>query len=284
MRGYVFTIMFSALFILLLMDASIYLASRGSSALSRANQSGADLSGQVMDDLGCDLLHYLAVGVQSQPLNASNQTSITFTDTIPSQLASPGTEFSEWASFAENNFAAAANANISMDTTSFGVSPSLQVSPYNLSYGYAALDKSVLTLSGSGAVTNYSLLMRLNRAINFSNGTAWNWSATNTSLYVSFDIQDGNGTQILVNGRSAGYVDPALDNKFALQGTPSGSLTVEAGNVAGHGTPTLRVIPSGLSARMNTTALLNGTPEITVSVPIMTQVGEQRSSLIVYNG
>ena len=283
-KGFAFTIMFAALFFLLLQSVSLYLASRGSDVLSQTNQIRADRAGQAMDDLSYDLLSYLELSVESDPLNASNRTSVTFSDIIPSTLSSPGTEFGEWAALAEESFAVSSNINVTLNTTDFSLNPRLVVLPYNLTYGYSSLGKPQLLVNGSGSVTNYTIALRLNRDINAVNGTGWNWSADPTSLYVVLDIEDGAGEQLLVNGQAAGYIDPSLDNRFVLFGTPSGNLTLDAGTFDGSGTPALRIVPAGLSARVNTTILLSGVPEVTIYAPITARVGEQESSLIVFEG
>ena len=284
MRGFVFTIVFSALFFLLLFSVSYYISSRGSAILGEADQGVTDANGRVMDDLSSDLASYLEIGISGAPLNASNKTSITFTDKIPSTLASPGTEFSQWAVFVQDDFPVQANINVTMNMTDFSLHPRLVALPYNLAYGWGALDKQKLTVNGSSLVSNYSVVMRLNRAINVTNESNWTWSAGTTPLFLSLDLEDSKGQAINISNRTSGYIDPNTANSFYMGGSPSGNITLEVGNLAGAGASALRITPAGLSAMMNTTVLLNGTPEITVFAPIWVTVGEQQSNLILHEG
>lgn len=284
MRGFVFTVIFSALFFILLIEAGMYVSSRESSQLSQANFSSADHSGQAMDDLSTDLMDYLGLQAESNPVNSTNKTNITFDDTIPSTLAFPATEFSQWIAFVYNTYSTVSNTNITMNYSDFQANPRLIAQPYNLTYGYPSLDKPQLCINGSGLVSNYSVLMSLNRDINLTDDANWSWSVGATSLFVSLNITDNAGEQLLVKGKTSGYIDPSLNNSVVFYGTPSGTLTIEAGNLPGYGTPALLIIPSGLSAHAITTVLLNGTSEVTVFAPIMAQANEQRSNLIIFEG
>jgi len=284
LKGFIFTITFAALCYLTLLTAVFYLESRGYAGISQANQTVADANAEVFDDLSSDLMHHLGIEVSSKSLPASNRTNITFTDTIPSTMAFPASEFGDWTGFVEDEFSPASNLNITMNYTDFQVRPRLIASPFNLTYGYSSLDQSQMHINGSGNISNYSLTIRLNRDINSSmtNDSGWNWSGSNTSLFISLDIEDNAGEKIKVKSQTSGYIDPSAGNSVIFFGDPSGNLTIEAGTISGYGANTLRVLPSGLSARTTTSVLLNGTPETLIYAPIWVTVGEQSSNLIVF--
>ena len=284
MKGFIYTVTFAILCYLTLLTAALYLESRGNASLSQASQGAVDANAEAFDDLSTDLMHHLGIQISANGLPAANRTNITFTDTIPSSLAFPASEFGDWTGFVEDDFNATSNLDITMNYTDFQVRPRLATLPYGLVYGYSSLDQSQLYINGSGNVSNYSLTIRLNRDINASmtNDTNWTWSGSNTSLYISLDIQDNAGEQIKVHNQTSGYVDPTINSSVIFFGTPSGSLTLETGTLGGFGANSLRLLPSGLSARITTSVLLNGTPEITVYAPIWVQVNEQQSNLIVF--
>ena len=283
-KGFVYTILFTALFLVLLMIARIYLLSEGSMGLSKAEKGSVDSAGLVMADLSLDLLHFFDLRIESKTLPAASRVNLTFHNTIPSDLAYPGTEFGEWTAFVENDFSEKTNLNISMNYVDFQLHPTIVVSPYNITYGYSALDRRRLVINGSSAITNYSIVMRLSRNINETNASNWSWSATPTSLFIAFDIEDSEGERILINGQEAGYIDPSVYSSFTLSGTPSGRMVVEAGSLPGYGSHSLAFNASDLRARLDTTLLLNGTDGVTVFAPIWVAVNEQQSNLVLFRG
>ena len=284
MKGFVFTIIFGLLFFLLLLDASIYVSSREGAAVRQATYGRVDRAGYAMDDFATDFMGVMEFSASSDKLNSSNKTRVAFSDTIPSLLAFPGTEFGQWTEFVENDFSNATNQNITINYTDFQLSPRLLVTPYNLTYGYSSLGKNELYLNGSAQVSNYSILIHLNRDINATDDSGWAWSGSATPLYVSLNITDNEGEQILVKNQTSGYISPSSLDRVVLLGDPSGNLTIEAGSVSGYGNSSLHLVPLGLSARLNTTVLLNGTPEMAITVPMLVTVDEQQSNLILYRG
>lgn len=278
-RAFIYTVTFSAIFLALLAVSAYFLGSMSKRALYESDASRIEKEAYLIDDLSTDFQDYLGASIGSSQNRTANRTSITVHDSLPCAYSSCQSELAALEQFASLTYPVKTNVNTTMNASAFRAAPEILFMGCGLRYSYDSLGKNWVCFHGTNRTRNYTLNAVLGRQMtNYSNGT-WAWSGTPTGLYVSLNITDALGTEVLVQGQKAGYIDPAAENIFWVN-APGGYMTVAAG-ATGYGDYSLNLSTSGLGVTASTTAILEGDAPVVAWAPVRITAGNSTTFAVL---
>lgn len=247
MRGQLSTLVFMALFLLLLTLALNYVVSVDARESGLATASNLDRASMVHDDVSTIYRSLIELGPPSVWKN-STFASISFSNRIPSGLTNATAELASLQSFLQGTYSNKTGAGISTDSARFAA-PFLYFEGPGLNVSYDSVQRQNVTISGNPSVTAYTLGGYLNDTCKkgkcASAGASWNWIACGpTTVAVQLDILDASGSLVRAKGQTSGCVAAGSANQFTITTASGGTLTMTIGNVTG-ASPAMRISSSG---------------------------------------
>ncbi|MCX6778069.1 MAG: hypothetical protein NT157_04255 [Candidatus Micrarchaeota archaeon] len=219
MRGFLFTISFTLLFLLFLQFSVFYanaererLAASGNAmAVRNENAIAADIAGDYEKLLVLDYSIERGVG---------NKLGLVVEGKLPVEW-NVDNAASAYAAFVEESYANERNANINIELSPNG---GAELEPIGLRHYY----------EGGGAVSiiegnanEYNISLNVNDSCGeCANGGSWEWAAE--GVFIETEIY-ANGTRVGIGGSTGGYVDPATTNTLILAFDGGGSLSLSIG-------------------------------------------------------
>lgn len=260
MRGMIFTIFFSVLFLLFLSVAVFYERTATSHQTSIERVRAVDKLGFIRYDIARDIAVFFELNV------SASRSTISLSNRLPSSLADAGGGLTSYKNFIEGQYANRTNANISLDISTLSVSPFLAFTN-GLNYSYDSPAHSTIRLLGNANITNFTISMVIDSSASGSTLDYWDWTGSGpacspTEFYFWTNITDSSASRLLINDTfgSADYSGcvPAAANYSYTFNFAAGSLAVSAGGVLG--TPrSVSLTVSGVSAPLVLNATTNST-------------------------
>ena len=259
-KGFVFTVVFSLFFLMLLYAAAAYVNSLEArdSALDSPD-SGREA--YFADDVGYD---YLAIWGMKTGLARDARLQWTIEDRIPPASDMEGA-LARYEGFVAGEYSKINNINAKAELDRSG---ELGLEPQGIVYRHSSRSDVVI----DGAVEGYRLKAKLSKACSggCSGGGAWAWGGVEDGPFVSLDILDANGSRIDVLGKTSGYVK--------LNGTSSAYIALENGGGLGItiSSRQLRMEFSSTEAELKTTITAGGSGAARIIAPVKLSVGDRK--------
>jgi hypothetical protein len=260
-RGFVFTVIFSLLFLMLLYTAIIY------SDMEKARSVALDSvdSGRTLyfaDDIGGD---YLTLwGMSTGISREGGKIRWTVTDRIPNDIGNMEPKLSEYESFVSGEYSRVNNIRAGATLDRAG---ELSLSPQGLTYRHTS--RSDIVLEGNALEYRISGKLLKSCGGGCTSSGSWVWGIAGDGPFVIIDMTDANGSRIDILGKTSGYVK--------LNQTDVVSIPVENGGVVeirlseGY----LRMEFSNVGAETKTTLAIDGNSPVVVYAPVRLKVDER---------
>jgi len=204
-KGFVFTIVFSLFFLMLLYAAVEYLNILNSRQAALGND-GAAREAYVADDIGNDYLSLF--GMKTGVSRGGAVVYWTIEDTPGAGNA--GERILGYEGFVSSEYSKAGNLEAKAELDRSG---KITLEPQGVAYRHTTESDVVV----EGAVREYRVTARLSESCGACAGSgSWAWGEAGDGPFVSLDITDANGTRIEAFGRDSGYVMTNQTNTLDL--------------------------------------------------------------------
>lgn len=275
MRGIVFTLVFTALFLLLLSLTILYLTSVDRQQASLTSAAQLERTFHTADTLATLYRTFLEIQQLSFTKN-TNESIITLALNLPANLTNATAELNTLETFLEGTYANLTSSTLDVNHTRF-TAPFLYIDGPGLNYSFSNSQRDTLLVYGNPNVTRYRiaglLTDRCKKAKCAVGGSSWNWVACGaSSVYVELNILDTTSTSVKVKGQTSGCVLTSTTNAFTAEGRKGGKLTVTLGTI-GSLSPALQIqLTAPLGYLANLTLNLSTTPTFRAWLPIQVTV------------
>ncbi len=262
-KGFLFTIVFSLFFIMLLYAAVEYL----NILQSRQATLGADnpvAEAYIADDVGND---YLSIFGMKTSVARGNMVYWTVEDK-PGEEGNIAGRIASYEQFISGEYSNATNANATVEIDRSGT---LSLEPAGITYSHPSESE----ISVDGKAEEYSISARLADSCGGCSPSGnWAWGNEGDGPMVSLDLIDSNGTRVGTFGKASGYIRANETSTLILQLSGGGSfeLRITGGQ--------MRMALSGSGAETKTTIGISGGSESKVYAPVRLTLGKRVFSRI----
>jgi hypothetical protein len=266
-KGFVFTLVFSLLFLMLLYTASAYIA------LLQARQAALDKDdpgreAYFADDVGYDYLSIWGMGTSLS--RDSSKAYWTIRDRIPNRIGDLRGKVIEYQNFISGEYSRANNIRASAELDESG---EILLEPNAVSYGHSSRSDIVV----EGNALEYRITAKLSKSCAggcISSGN-WNWGSSGDGPYVFLDITDANGSRIDAFGRTSGYLRLNETNTLYIPLENAGAMELRLSS--GY----MKMEFSNAGAETTTTLGVDGSSPLKVYAPVKLTIGERTFQRIV---
>lgn len=259
-KGFVFTVVFSLFFLMLLYAAAAYINTleARNAALDSAD-SGREA--YFADDVGYD---YLSVWGMKTSMTRDSRLHWTIEEKISPSYDVDGA-ISSYEDFIANDYSKANNINAKAELDRSG---ELRLEPIGIVYRHSSGNDIEI----DGASEGYLIKAMLGKACAGGCSLAgdWVWGSAGDGPYISLDILDANGSRVDIMGKTSGYVK--------LNGTSSAYANLENGGGVGITVSggQFRIGFSNTGADVKTTITTEGTGPAKVYAPVKLSIGDRK--------
>jgi hypothetical protein len=258
-RGFVFTLVFSLFFLMLLYSAASYLGmlEKRTATLS---QKDASRDMYVVDDVGNDYLDIW--GMKASLTRANDRLYFSIADRIPNRIDNVEGALSSYESFLPGEYSKHNNIKASANLDRSG---EIFLSQNKLSYKHSSRSDIVI----EGPAQEYKIKVKLDRPCTSCSAVGfWSWGGAGSGPFVTLEIY-ANGTKVDTFSQSSGYLAINSTNSFqvALENGAYFELSLSPSQT--------RMLFSNVAGETLTTLGVGSSEEAIVYAPVRLVLGDR---------